>query len=52
MNKFNAQQYVEDVYGEQAIEDFQEVHGLNGLDRLWSCESKEEVDDLFANFID
>lgn len=49
-NKFNVREYVDKVYGEKVLEWYEEDFGLNGLDRLWSCENKEEVDSILDGY--
>ena len=49
-NKFDVREYVDKVYGEKVLEWYEEDFGLNGLDRLWSCENKEEVDSILEGY--
>ena len=43
-------EYVDRVYGEKVLEWYEEDYGLNGLDRLWGCEDKEEVDSILEGY--
>ena len=47
---FNVHEYVYEKYG-YAVEDYETDHGINGLDRLWSCTSEEEVDELLGDYL-
>jgi hypothetical protein len=46
-NVFEVHSYVESLIGKEGIERYEEDYGLNGLDYLWSLNSKEEVDEVF-----
>ena len=52
MNKpnipFEVHAYVDSKY-KHLLEDYEESHGINGLDHLWSLGSEDEVDDLFED---
>jgi hypothetical protein len=54
MNKpnksFEVHAYVDSKY-KHLLEEYEENHGINGLDHLWSLESKDEVDDLFEDYL-
>ena len=49
-NKFNVHEYVEKNFSKEVLENYEEDFGLNGLDRLWECESEEEVDELLEDY--
>jgi hypothetical protein len=49
---FNVRDYVESSYSKEVLENYEEDYGLNGLDRLWSLESKEEVDEVLGSYLD
>ena len=49
-NKFNVVEYVESVYGKDVLKWYEEDVGINGLDMLWSCGSKKEVDSLLEGY--
>ena len=49
---FNVRDYVENNYSKEVLENYEEDFGLNMLDRLWSLESKEEVDEVLGSYLD
>ena len=50
-NNFNVREYVEKIYGNEVVDNYEESFGLNGLDYLWSLESKDEVYEVLNDFI-
>ena len=49
-NVFEVHQYVESIIGKEGIERYEEDYGINGLDYLWSLNSKEEVDEALEGY--
>lgn len=49
-NKFDVHGYAEQKYGQDVIDQYEEAFGENGLDNLWACENKKEVDELLKPF--
>ena len=44
IEEFNNREYIENNYSKEVLKNYEEDYGLNGLDYLWSLESKEDVD--------
>jgi len=51
LKEFNNREYIENNYSKEILENYEEDFGLNGLDRLWSLESKEEVDEVLGEYL-
>ena len=51
-NKFNVREYVKEKYSVEVLEWYEEDFGLNGLDRLWSMGSEEDVDELLEMYLE
>ena len=51
-NNFNNREYIDNNYSKEILENYEEDFGLNGLDRLWGLESKEEVDEVLGEYLD
>ena len=49
-NKFDVREYVDSFYGEDVLKWYEEDMGINGLDVLWSCGSKKEVDSILEGY--
>jgi len=49
--EFNNREYIENNYSKEILENYEEDFGINGLDRLWSLESKEEVDEVLGEYL-
>ena len=50
--EFEVHAYVKANYSFEAIENYEEAFGINGMDHLWSMSSPEEVDELLSPFED
>ena len=48
--KFNVREYVESFYGEDVLKWYEEDMGINGLEFLWGCGSKKEVDSILEGY--
>jgi len=48
--KFNVREYVDSFYGEDVLKWYEEDFGNNGLDVLWGCKSKREVDVILEGY--
>ena len=48
--KFNVREYVDSFYGEDVLKWYEEDFGNNGLDKLWGCGSKKEVDSILEGY--
>ena len=48
--KFNVREYVESFYGEDVLKWYEEDMGINGLEFLWGCGSKKEVDVILEGY--
>jgi hypothetical protein len=48
---FEVHEYVDEVYGKDVLENYEEDYGLNGLDLLWGCDNSEEVDNLLRDYL-
>ena len=49
-NKFDVRGYVDSFYGEDVLGRYEEDMGINGLDVLWGCSSKKEVDSILEGY--
>ena len=49
---FNVRDYVESSYSKEILENYEEDFGLNGLDKLWSLDNKEDVDEVLGSYLD
>ena len=52
LKEFNNREYIENNYSKEILENYEEDFGLNGLDRLWSLDNKEDVDELLGSYLD
>lgn len=43
-------EYIEQKYG-SILDQYEENYGLNGMDYLWSLQTKEEVDELLGPYL-
>ena len=54
-NKLNVWEFMLKEFGmeksEEIREEYEENYGLNGLDRLWSLESEDEVYDVLSDYV-
>lgn len=51
-NIFDVHKYVEEKYGQEIIENYEEDFGNNGLDLLWECEDEKEVDFILECYLE
>ena len=51
IEEFNNREYIENNYSKEVLENYEEDFGINGLDYLWSLESKEEVDEVLKEYL-
>jgi hypothetical protein len=47
---FEVHAYVDSKY-KHLLEEYEENHGINGLDYLWTLESEDAVDEVFADYL-
>ena len=52
LKEFNNREYIENNYSKEILENYEEDFGLNGLDKLWSLDNKEDVDELLGSYLD
>ena len=51
VEEFNNREYIENNYSKEVLKNYEEDFGLNGLDYLWSLESKEEIDEELESYL-
>ena len=51
VEEFNNREYIENNYSKEVLKNYEEDYGLNGLDYLWSLESKEEIDEELESYL-
>ena len=52
MKRFDVYKYVEQNYSKDVVELFEEDHGQNGVDLLFSCEDEDQVNDLLLQYVE